>query len=142
MVPEAIAIELLGDDAELDVSVQWSRIIWKTGHHEPVDLTADLLSDWKAPKPENPGLCYANMATAHLLFQRNRQRLGELLPGAEITKIEISDILVYPATGGFSYSNLLPASVVAVLHPLERSWTPRWIADRLGLRMLVVIQKR
>lgn len=58
------------------------------------------------------------------------------------TKIEISDILVYPATGGFSYSNLLPASVVAVLHPLERSWTPRWIADRLGLRMLVVIQKR
>jgi len=119
----------------------WSRIVWKTCHHEPVDLTVDLLSDWDAPEPENPGFCYANMATAHLLFQRDKERLCELLPGAEITKIELSDMFVYPATGGFSYYSLLPSSVVATMHPLERSWMPRWIADRVGLRMLVVLQK-
>lgn len=119
----------------------WSRIVWKTCHHEPVDLSVDLFNQWDTPEPDNPGFCYANMATAHLLFQRDRERLCQLLPNAEITKIEWSDMFVYPATGGFSYFSLLPSAVIAALHPLERRWMPNRIARLVGLRMLVVIQK-
>jgi len=120
----------------------WSQVVWKWFHHEPVDLTVDLFDDWDSPEPDNPGFCYANMATAHLLFQRDAGRLCELLPPCKIDKLILSDAFLYPATGGFSYFSLLPSPIIAAMHPWELKLMPNWLAQLTALRMLVVIEKR
>ena len=50
------------------------------------------------------------------------------------------DVLAYPATGGFSRRSLLPAGLVRALLAAEGA-LPQPVLRRLGLRMLVVIEK-
>lgn len=120
----------------------WSRLVWRFCHHEPVELGVDFFAQADAPEPENEGFTYANMATAHLLFARGRRRLEQLLPEGRVRKVQWSDALLYPATGGFSYLSLLPSKMIAALHPWEYRCLPQWLARWTGLRMLIVIEKR
>jgi SAM-dependent methyltransferase len=119
----------------------WSRIVWRLCHHEPVDLTADFFGDQDRAEPENPGFTYANMATGHILFGRDASRLEQAVPGCRVVKVQWSDALLYPATGGFSYVSLLPSRWIEAAHPWELRLTPKWLARRVGLRMLIVVEK-
>jgi SAM-dependent methyltransferase len=119
----------------------WSRVVWKRFHHEPFDTSVDLYDQWDGPEPENPGFGYANMATAHLLFERDVAKFTTTVPGCRIVKLALSDTLIYPATGGFSYRRLLPAAVIRHGHRWERKLVSERLARWLSLRMLVVIEK-
>ena len=118
----------------------WSRLVWKFCHHEPVVLTQDFFAEDGLPEPENPGFAYANMGTAHLLFTRNRDKLLQAVPGVKLQKLTLSDALIYPLTGGFSYWSLLPADMIKRLYPLERACVSR-IARLTALRMLIVLER-
>ncbi len=120
----------------------WSRIVWRLCHHEPVDLNVDFFDSHDQQEPQNVGFTYANMATAHLLFAQAAHRLQQAIPGCHVLKVEWSDALLYPATGGFSYLSLLPSKLIAAAHPWEYRLMPRWLARWIGLRMLIVIEKR
>lgn len=120
----------------------WSRGIWKFFHHEPVNLSIDFFADRDKPEPANAGFTYANMATAYLLFVVHAERLEQTVPGCRVLKVQWSDWLLYPATGGFSYFSLLPSRLITVMHPWEYRLTPRWMARWTALRMLVVIEKQ
>lgn len=120
----------------------WARLVWRCCHHEPVELGVDFFAHADEPEPENEGFTYANMATAHLLFVRQRQRLEQWIPECRVRKVQWSDALLYPATGGFSYFSLLPSKLIAALHPWEYRCLPQSLARWVGLRMLIVIEKR
>jgi SAM-dependent methyltransferase len=120
----------------------WSRLVWRLCHHEPVDLNVDFFADHDQPQPDNEGFTYANMATAHLLFVRQARRLEQTVPRCHVLKVQRSDALLYPATGGFSYLSLLPSAVISAAHPWEQKLTPQWLARWTALRMLIVIEKR
>ena len=139
---EAIALQPGGRLVLLEPAITpWSRIVWRFCHHEPVDLNVDFFDRADEAEPENSGFTYANMATAHLLFARQRRRLEQLIPGCHVRKVQWSDALLYPATGGFSYLSLLPSPVIAAAHPWEYRLMPQWLARWTGLRMLVVVEK-
>jgi SAM-dependent methyltransferase len=119
----------------------WARLVWALCHHEPVDVSVDFVRHADDPEPENEGLSYANMGTAHVLFRRQWTQAHTLLPGLRLARVEHSDCVVYPATGGFSYLNVMPAALLPPLHALEGALTWPFAAWLTGLRMLIVLEK-
>lgn len=120
----------------------WARFVWKRFHHEPCDLSADLFAAEQAPEPENPNFTYSNMATATLLFVRGCERLAAAVPSLNIARVEFSDFLIYPATGGFSYRGFVPGAVLPLLHAAETILTRPTASCLTGMRMLVVLDKK
>jgi len=118
----------------------WARLVWRAGHHEPVDLHHDFLAEDYLSEPANPGFTYANMGTAHWLFVRHAPEVMARLPPARLVCVEFSDVLAYPASGGFSYRGLLRGSWLQRLHACEAALVPQWIGRWIGLRMLVVVE--
>ena len=119
----------------------WANFVWKHFHHEPSNLGHDLFAEDGLPEPENPGFCYSNMATATLLFLRGNSRLPSALPELSLATTEMSDFLLYPATGGFSYHSLVPPGLLPTLHAVETLVTrpfARWLT---AMRLLVVLEK-
>lgn len=120
----------------------WARWVWALCHHEPVDLQQDFLAEAGTPPPEDPGFQYANMGTAEVLFARQREAVLARLPQLELLEVRRSDCLLYPATGGFSYFNLVPAGCADFCHRWEQRLIPGWCWRWLGLRMLIVLSRR
>lgn len=119
----------------------WARFVWRRFHHEPCDLSADLFATVGKPEPENANFTYSNMATATLLFLLGRDRFEACVPELKIERVEHSDFVVYPATGGFSYRGFVPGAVLPVLHAIESAITrptARWLT---AMRLLVVLEK-
>ena len=118
----------------------WARLVWRLFHHEPVDLEAELLAP-TGPGQHEAAADFANMGTAEVLFRRRPAATMRRLPGLRLRRLELSDFLVYPATGGMSHPSLIPARLVRPLHRLE-GWLTRPTAAWLtGLRMLVVLER-
>jgi SAM-dependent methyltransferase len=119
----------------------WARAVLGVFHHEPVDLTQDLFADDGTPEPANEGFTFANQGIGTLLFVMNPDETSRRLPELNLVSIEHSDFVVYPATGGFSYLNLMPARLVDPLHRFERRLTAR-TSNRTGMRLLIVLERR
>lgn len=108
-------------------------------HHEPLDMKVSAFDPVLQTDRLSGGPC--NEALPTLAFVRQREEFNELWPSLKIIKIELSDIVVYPLTGGFSKPALIPASLVKPLLKLEHIALK--LAGRLvALRILVVIEKR
>jgi SAM-dependent methyltransferase len=119
----------------------WARLIWRKFHHERMDPDEDFYADDCESEPENPGFTYSNIAMAWSIFVRHRKRFAQHVPELRITRVEHSDFLIYPATGGFSYYSFIPATMVRFGYPLER-FVMRPFARRLtGMRLLIVLDK-
>jgi hypothetical protein len=110
-------------------------------HHEPVDLTQDLFIDDGTPEPMNEGYTFANQGIGTLLFVTNPDETFRRLPELTPVSVEHSDFVVYPATGGFSYLNFMPARLVGPLYRLER-WATARTSNRTGMRLLIVLERR
>jgi SAM-dependent methyltransferase len=119
----------------------WARFIWKNFHHENFDLEQDVFAENVQPEPENGRFLFSNTAIPMLLFVEGKQKLKECMPELSLTLTKFSDFVVYPATGGFSYFNFVPAGVLPMMLALEaRIMRPlaHWLT---GMRMLVVLEK-
>ncbi len=125
----------------LEPAVTWgSRPFWAVFHHEPIDLSANLLDASRA-LPENDGFTYANMGTACLLFERHLPELKRRFPDLILKTLQYSDFLAYASTGGFSYYSLLPSPLIRSLLRWEERLVPQCMWRLIGLRMLIVLEK-
>jgi hypothetical protein len=109
-------------------------------HHEPVDRSQDLFAEDGTPEPANEGFTFANQAIASLLFVDKSERTMRRIPGLKLSSVEYSDFIVYPATGGFSYLNLMPSKLVRPLYRLERFLTSK-IQRLTAMRLLIVLER-
>ena len=119
----------------------WARLVWKMFHHEAVDLSVDLFCEDGATEPTNTGFMFANMGIATLLFSLNLKQTLDSLVGLKLIKVEHSDFLVYPATGGFSSPSYIPGILVRPLHRVEQFLTRPFDSWLTGMRMLIVLER-
>jgi SAM-dependent methyltransferase len=125
----------------------WACWFWKQFHHEPVDLDYDFAQaetecvENNTGEPDNPGFMYANMGTSHRLFHSYWKATAPFIPKLSLQRVQWSDLLAYPLTGGFGYRSYAPSSCIKLVHSLEHRLLIQPIARLMGLRMLVVLQK-
>ena len=117
--------------------VSWA--VYKVGHPEPIDLSADPLSDGVPDPGKHP--MDANQAIPTLLAGRYRKRLERMVPGLKVAHVERLSLLAYPLSGGFRPWNLLPARLVGPLLRLERHLAPL-LAPVMGFRLLLVLERQ
>ncbi len=118
-----------------------ARLIWRCCHHEPFDLRQDLFAEADRPEAACEDTNFSNMAIATLLFRRNLSRTLDRLPQLRLVRLEYSDCLLWPATGGFSYLGFVPSPLVPLLHRWERWLTFPFASWLTGLRLLIVLEK-
>jgi SAM-dependent methyltransferase len=116
-----------------------SRLIFRLGHPEPVDLRADPLPADDGPVFSATGAFASNQAIPSLLFGRDRDRFERRFPALRPVERRLFSVFVYPLSGGFSGPCLIPRfahrmawSVEGVLLPLRRL---------LAFRILVVLER-
>jgi SAM-dependent methyltransferase len=119
---------------------RWGRLFYRWFHHEPC-LPEDVRPPFTFKADASGG--FANMGIGHVLFGRERELVMAGLRQHQLSLVDVHyrDFLAYPATGGFSRSALLPASILSALLAIERM-LPQFLMRRLGLRMIVVLEKR
>jgi SAM-dependent methyltransferase len=118
----------------------WARLVYGIFHHEPIDLSQDLFAEDGTPEPANEGFTFANQAIATLLFVREPRETMARLPSLKLSVVEHSDFVVYPATGGYSYLNLMPSAIVRPLCRVERFLTSK-TSNVTGMRLLIVLER-
>ena len=83
---------------------------------------------------------FANQAFATLLFVDAPEETERRVPGLTITSVQRSDMIVYPATGGFSYFCLVPARLASPLQRLEDRIVSR-TGTHTAMRLLIVLER-
>lgn len=119
----------------------WARLVWKLFHFEAVDLNVDLFGEDSATEATNTDFMFANMGIATLLFRSNLKKTLDRLVGLKLTKVEYSDFVVYPATGGFSSASYMPGRLARPLHIAEQALTRPFDTWLTGMRMLIVLER-
>jgi SAM-dependent methyltransferase len=109
----------------------WIR---KLFHHEEIDMDADIIYG----PDKNP--MDGNLAVPTRLFVKNRAYFSDHYPQLTIEKIAFFEFGAYLLSGGFSFPQLMPTSIVNWLHDVEKKM-PR-ISRYIGLKMLVVLSKK
>ncbi len=120
----------------------WSRFVYGTFHHEPLDLSYDVFRLDGVPRATDPGRTFANMAIPELLFFRGRDRTLELLRSAQMTTARKFASMLYPLSGGYGYRCLIPLRGLPFLMKIEDAISRVLPASLVSLRMLVVLEKR
>ena len=118
----------------------WARLVLGLFHHEPVDLKQPIFEEDGTPPPANDGFSFANQAFASLLFVESPDETQQRVPELTLEEVHRSDFIVYPATGGFSYYSLVPASLAEPALNLEERLLKR-TGNLTAMRLLVVLQR-
>lgn len=105
-------------------------------HQEQTDLTAD-------PFAVDPGIARAalesNQALPTLVFYRYRDAFQRRWPALRLVEERRFAFLLYPLSGGFSRTPLLPAIMYRPVRVLERALAP--LSSSLAFRCLVVLER-
>jgi len=113
-----------------------SRLAFRLGHPEPVDLRADPLEAGEPDPRRDP--FESNQAVPTLLAGRDRRRLAEV--GFELVHADWFGPLAYPLSGGFRPWSLLPQRWSGPLVRLERR-LPARLGRLAGFRLLLVLRE-
>ena len=81
----------------------------------------------------------ANQAIPTLIFEKYRQTFMATFPSLRIKRLERSDPLIYPLSGGFHQPTLIPHALWRPLCRIERLLSP--MGRYLAFRLLVVLEK-
>jgi SAM-dependent methyltransferase len=116
-----------------------SGLFYRLFHAEPVDMSADPLTDGSISVARDP--YDSNQAIPTLLVGRFRERLVRIMPDFPLQRVEWFSFLAYPLSGGFQPWSLVPAVAAGPLLRLE--WSLRRVIGRLAaFRLLAVYEKR
>jgi SAM-dependent methyltransferase len=116
-----------------------SGIFYRLMHPEPVDMSANPLSDGTITAGRDP--FESNQAIPTLLIGRFRKALKQAVPGLDLASVDRISFLAYPLCGGFQPWSALPVAIANPLLALE--WKLRRVIGRLAaFRLLVVYEKR
>jgi SAM-dependent methyltransferase len=88
---------------------------------------------------KNKNRFYGNQAIPTLIFERYKHRFVKHFPGLKIIKIEKTDFIIYPLSGGFHNPSLCPLFLYSTLEYLEKILNP--LNRFLAFRLLVVLEK-
>ncbi len=118
-----------------------SRVFYGLFHHEPVDMTEDVMADGALDPSRDP--YDSNQAIPTLLFGNRKRRLlfEARFPVLKVMTAEKFALAVYPLSGGFRSWSLVTASMVKPLTAVEDFFAPL-LGPILGFRLLVVLEKR
>lgn len=122
-------------------ATSWGRLFYKLFHHEP--MAPDVLQPPFRLVDDNQDGEFANMGMCTALFRIHREATDGFLreAGLFLRSVIFRDVIAYPLTGGFSRPQLLPTFAVRCLLRLE-STLPQLFLKRVGLRMIIVLEKR
>ncbi len=117
----------------------FSRVIFRLGHPEPVDLKADPLAEGHPDPDKHP--MDSNQALPTLLAGRHRTAVERRVPDLRLLRCAHLSLIAYPLSGGFRSWNLVPPRLVRPLLRLERRLVP--VVGRLmAFRLLLVYERR
>jgi len=116
-----------------------SYFIYNYLHQEDVDFSHDVFKGevWISDDEKKP--FDGNMAIPTQLFFRNPEKILEKFPNFPVVQKKYSDYLIYPLSGGFDHSSVIPDSFVPFLTLLEKVIHP--FGFLFAYRMLVVLEK-
>ena len=122
-------------------ATKFGRIFYSSFHHEPIRV-----KEIRPPftfKSNGPDGTFANMGMGVGLFESYRDYMDQIFRtnGLKILSVQYRDVLAYPLTGGYSKRQLLPTNCLRWLHAIECRM-PQSIMRHIGLRMLIVIEKK
>jgi SAM-dependent methyltransferase len=113
-----------------------STPFFKRFHHERTEVTADPF----APDGSISGPMESNQARATLVFYRHRDEYERRWPAMPIREELRFSFLLYPLSGGFTRSPLVPLRLAPTLRFVERALRP--LAPSLAFRCLIVLERR
>ncbi len=116
--------------------------VYKLLHDEKLDLWADPLVAADAGEVGGRDPFDANQAIPTLLFCRPRRRaeLERRYPQLSVTRIEHLAGPSYPASGGFSGADILPAPLWSALRAVEGTLPPA-VFRFIGFRILITVER-
>jgi len=117
----------------------FSYFFYRFLHHEPIDTKVSPFDTVTLTDNESGEVC--NEAIPTLLFARHRQEFLRRWPMFSEVRLELSDAVVYPLTGGFSRRSLIPSSWVKPLLKIEDRIIGS-IGRIFAMRMLIVLEKK
>lgn len=118
----------------------WGCHFYRWFHHEPCRPN-DVQPPFSFKADPDGG--FANMGIGYALFNREREAMATVLKSHQLDLVSVRyrDLLAYPATGGFSRRALFPAIAMRAIMAVEHTF-PQFVMRHLGLRMIVVLEKR
>lgn len=116
-----------------------SRVVFKLGHPEPVDMTVDPLAEGDPDRDKHP--MDSNQALPTLLAGRHRAAVERRVPNLRLLRREHLSLAAYPLSGGFRPWNLVPPRLVDPLLRLETRLLPA-LGRLMGFRLLLVYERR
>lgn len=119
-------------------STPFSRLLYKTSHHEAFDEKAA----WESEAAGH--LSHSNQALAHIVFERDKRLFMEKFPNLELAKVAKHTFSSYILSGGLSYEPLLSVPLAgfktALIDCFELALSP--MMGALGTFMDVLIRRR
>lgn len=117
----------------------FSFLYYNYFHKEDLDLSADLFNMKESVVEKEP--FESNQAIATLLFFRKFDQFASKFPDLKLVKREVREFLLYPMSGGFEGTQMIPFGLrgpVAAVDRIALKSFGRLIAGRC----LVVLEKR
>lgn len=109
-----------------------SHLIRRLFHHEAVDTRHEN------PHGQDKTPELANDAMPTKVFVKEAELVSSRFKGIRLLETRLFDKFVYPLTGGFNYSSLLPQSVLMSLYKLEKPL--RFLNRFMAFKMLIVLE--
>lgn len=113
-----------------------SRVVFKLGHPEPVDMRVDPLAQGDPDPDKHP--FDSNQALPTLLAGRHRGRVWPET-GLVVAHAERLSLVAYPLSGGFRRWSLLPSRLVGPVLRAEQRLAPT-LGRLMGFRLLLVFE--
>jgi hypothetical protein len=100
----------------------FSRLVFTHLHHEPFQPRS---RSWGFPS--TGPLSASNQALPWIVFERDRERLADLVPDLEVESVTPDYPVSYLVSGGLTLSPSPPAMLLPLVRALERPFV-RWTA--------------
>ncbi len=118
--------------------VSWtSFFVYRFLHAEDLDRHVNPFRMKRSGNKENP--FHSNQAVTTLIFEKFRSQFVSRFPRLLILRVEKTDPLIYPLSGGFHNPDLCPRFLWSTLEYLEDLLTP--LHRFLAFRLFVVLEK-
>jgi len=118
--------------------VSWvSFFIYRFLHPEGLIWNIDPIQKEYSGKDRNH--LHSNQAIPTLIFERDKHLFAKKFPRLKIIKLEKTDFLIYPLSGGFHHPSLCPLFLYQIFEHLEKLFNP--LKSFLAFRMFVVLEK-
>jgi len=116
-------------------NTRWSQFVYQYLHHEPFDQYA---SEWNLAS--TGPLSQANSALPWIIFERDREVLGELFPEWQLKAVNLHSPVSYLLSGGISYRVSLPAFFFKICNSFENLLKP-WFGYWAMFATIVMISR-